>query len=217
MSIIIRESTLYFILQPIIQHFRLARHKAAWRRKNTHNWTQAVNIFPIGRVSVGKRTYGDIRYYSFGNEDEYLTVGNYCSLGGNITFLGGGNHCFSHLSTFPFARHVYGLPTGSDSKGGIEVGDDVWIADGVLVLSGVKIGQGAIIAARSVVTKDVPPYAIWMGNGVKKYRFEQEVCEKLCQLNLGTINLEAYRNYCQCVITSDNVDEIIQAITKLHE
>ena len=118
------------------------------------------------------------------------------------------------MSSFPFARHIYGISTGSDSKGCIEVGDDVWIADGVLVLSGVKIGQGAIIAARSVVTKDVPPYAIWMGNGVKKYRFEEEVCNKLKHLDLGSINLDAYRNYCQCEITRDNVDDVIQAITQ---
>ena len=121
------------------------------------------------------------------------------------------------MSSFPFARHVYGISTGSDSKGRIEVGDDVWIADGVLVLSGVTIGQGAIIAARSVVTKDVPPYAIWMGNGVKKYRFEEKVRNKLSNLDLTKINIDAFRNYCQTEITNENVDKIIQAIQLSNE
>ncbi len=212
MKIINRNSALYYFLQPIMQHYRMARQKSAWRKKNPHNWTEAANIFPLDRVTVGDRTYGDICYRYFGNENEGLSVGKYCSIGGNVTFMGGGNHGFRLFSSFPFARHVYGLPTGSDSKGRIEVGDDVWIADGVLVLSGVKIGQGAVIAARSVVTRDVPPYAIWIGNSVKKYRFDEVVCKKLSVMDLGTINLDVYRNYCQTEITSENVDRILEAI-----
>ena len=217
MKLISKTSTLYFFLFPVIKHFRLARHQAAWRKKNAHNWTQAVNRFPLEKVTVGVRTYGDICYRYFGNENEFLKVGSCCSIGGYVTFLGGGNHSFKFLSSFPFARHVYGLSTGSDSRGGIEVGDDVWIADGVLVLSGVRIGQGAVIAARSVVTKDVPPYAIWMGSGVKKYRFDESVRNKLSCLDLTKINLEAYRRYYECEINSDNVEEIIQAITNSYE
>ncbi len=214
MKLVKRNSILYFFLQPIMDAYRMAKQKSMWRKKNPHNWTKAVSIFPIEKVTVGDRTYGDICYRFFGNENEGLKIGSYCSIGGYVTFMGGGNHDFKLLSSFPFARHVYGLPTESDSKGIIEVGDDVWIADGVLVLSGVKIGQGAIIAARSVVTKDVPPYAIWMGNGVKKYRFENTVCKKLSTVDFSKINLEAYRKYCLTDITNDNVDEIINAITK---
>lgn len=217
MRLINRNSTLYFSLQPIMQAYRIAKHKSAWRKKNPHNWTQASSIFPIDKVSVGDRTYGDICYRYFGNENEGLRIGNYCSIGGYVTFLGGGNHGFKLLSSFPFARHVYGLSTDSDSKGPIEVGDDVWIADGVLVLSGVKIGQGAVIAARSVVTKDVPPYSIWIGTGVKKYRFDESVCKKLNALDLKNINLEAYRKYCLTEINDSNVDEVINAISKSDE
>ena len=213
MRIIKSQSTFYYFLQPIRQHFRIAKQKAAWRKLNPHNWTEAVNIFPLDKVTVGERTYGDICYRYFGNDNEGLSIGKYCSIGGNVTFLGGGNHCLNLLSSFPFARHVYGLQTGSDSKGRIEVCDDVWIADGVLVLSGVKIGQGAVIAARSVVTKDVPPYAIWIGNSVKKYRFDEEVCKKLSSVNLGEINLAAYRDCCQVEINRWNVDSIIELIS----
>ena len=81
MNIISRESTLYFILQPIKQHLRMSRHKSAWRKKNPHNWTQAVSIFPIDKVVVGNRTYGDICYRYFGNENEGLKIGSYCSIG----------------------------------------------------------------------------------------------------------------------------------------
>ena len=90
----------------------------------------------------------------------------------------------------------------------------MWIGDGVTVLSGVTIGQGAIIGAKSIVTKDVPSYAIWIGNKVLKYRFNKEVCEKLSKLDLNRINLVAFRLICNVTITENNVDDIISKISR---
>ena len=86
--------------------------------------------------------------------------------------------------TYPFnalfseGAHITGHPS---SKGDIVIGNDVWIGYQSCILSGVTIGNGAIIGAKSVVTKDVPPYAIVAGNPAKfiRYRFPQETIDKL--------------------------------------
>ena len=212
MNIISRTSVLYFLLAPIMQYYRVAKHKSKWRKKNQHNLTEACNIFPIEKVTVGEHTYGDITFYYFGGEHEYLRIGSYCSIAGNVKFLGGGEHAVNQLFTFPIKRHIYKEDAGEDTKGGIEVGDDVWIGDGVTVLSGVKIGQGAVIGAKSIVTKDVPPYAIWIGNKVLKYRFDDEVIEKLTKLNLRIINIPAFHSFCDIEINNESVDVVIKAI-----
>ncbi len=73
---------------------------------------------------------------------------------------------------------------GATNKGDIKIGNDVWIGMDVVVLSGVTINDGAVIAARTVVTKDVPPYAVVAGNPgrVKKKRFDEETIIKLLEI-----------------------------------
>ena len=97
----------------------------------------------------------------------------------------GGNHKSNWVSTFPFfrpnwsnAKNDHGF---NDSKGDVEIGSDVWLAQGSTILSGVKIGHGAIVAAEAVVTKDVPPYAIVAGNPARivRFRFDMEVINRL--------------------------------------
>lgn len=101
-----------------------------------------------------------------------------------VVFLLGGEHRADWITTYPFnalfgeGAHITGHPS---SKGDIVVGNDVWIGYQSCILSGVTIGNGAIIGAKSVVTKDVPPYAIVAGNPAKfiRYRFPQETIDKL--------------------------------------
>lgn len=107
MKLISRSSALLYFLVPIKQHYKLARFKTAWRKKNPHNLTQAKNIFPMDKVSCGNRTYGELEVYSFGGDSEGLQIGNYCSIAGNVRFLLGGEHPLNQVSTFPFPRHVY--------------------------------------------------------------------------------------------------------------
>ena len=212
MHLIKKNSALYFLLLPLKRRILLAKQQAVWRKRNSHNKTMVKNYFNIDKVRVGCRTYGDIEYYDFGNESASLTIGSYCSIAGNVKFLGGGEHPTNHTSTFPFSRHVYGRAGGEDTKGPIVVGDDVWICDSCIILSGVTIGQGAIIAANSIVTKDVPPYAIWIGNTVAKYRFNKEVREKLCKIAYNSINLNAFSDICDKEVTDYNVDDIVKRL-----
>lgn len=82
----------------------------------------------------------------------------------------------------------------TQAKGNIIVNDDVWIGDSALILSGVEIGQGAVIAAGAVVTEDVPPYAVVGGVPAKviKYRFRDDVIKELVKIDYAKVDREIY-------------------------
>ena len=112
-----------------------------------------------------------------------VRIGKYCSIAANILFYVDGNHQYEHASTFPF----YELGHNKDprnkngwGKGAPTVGNDVWIGNEAVILSGVHIGDGAVVGAHSVVTKDVPPYAIVVGNPARivKYRFPEDLIQE---------------------------------------
>lgn len=117
-------------------------------------------------------------------------VGKYCSIAWNCT-IGGAEHFLHRLSSsfFPFEKR-YGI-IDEDVEGveepyakPVEVGNDVWIAAGVQVLRGVKVGDGAVLGGGTIVTKDVPPYEIWAGVPGKKIgqRFSDEIISDLMEI-----------------------------------
>lgn len=127
-------------------------------------------------------------YESIGDK---LIIGKFCAIAKGIEFImNGANHRMCSVSTYPFNMMGHGwekcTPTLDDLplKGDTVVGNDVWIGQNVTVMPGVKIGDGAIIAANSVVVKDIPPYAIAGGNPCKviKNRFDEELTRYLLQL-----------------------------------
>jgi len=137
----------------------------------------------------------DIGDYSYGNgngsplviydgENEKLKIGKFCSISYNVIIFVGGSHRVDWISTYPFsvffdeAAHIPGHP---QAKGDIIIGNDVWIGEGSTILSGVKIGNGAVVASKSVVTKDVAPYTIVAGNPARpvKLRFSQDIVDQL--------------------------------------
>lgn len=132
-----------------------------------------------GRLSIGRHTYGSPRLLTFRNDDTSLTIGSFCSIGPDVTFVLGGNHATDRVTTFPIAER-FGLPNRTpgfpESKGSITVGDDVWIGFGATILSGVTIGHGSVIAAGAIVNRDVLPFAIVAGIPAKTvgYRFSEE-------------------------------------------
>lgn len=131
-------------------------------------------------------SYGNPIVLSWG-EGTIATVGKYSSISTGTTILLGGEHRIDWVTTYPFstlwpeAVNYKGHPR---TKGNVVIGHDVWIGYEALILSGVTIGSGAVVAARSVVTKDVPPYAIVGGNPAKfiRYRFDQETILKLLSI-----------------------------------
>jgi acetyltransferase-like isoleucine patch superfamily enzyme len=122
-----------------------------------------------GRIVWGEGSYGVPGVVVFeGDHKTRLIVGRYCGIASTATFLLGGVHPVDRAALFPF-RIRWDLPGARmdgfpDSNGDIVVEDGAWVAHEALVLSGVRIGRGSIVAAGAVVTKDVPPYWIVGGN-----------------------------------------------------
>lgn len=205
-------------LMPLLEYYRKAVFQVKWMDRNLHNETVAGNIFPFEKVSVGKGTYGTIHALHFGNKMERLSIGNYCSIAGEVVFLLGGNHKYKRLSTFPFYSKVFsgGPNAPTETNGPITIGDDVWIGCRSIILSGVTVGQGAIIAAGSVVSRNIPSYGIYINGKIVKYRFTENVISKLVRfsLDMDDEQLELLSKCYDVEINDDNVDSILEFIDK---
>src|SRR5215213_5809392 len=147
-------------------------------------------------IEVGEYTYydhpergrefeRDAVLYAFG--PERLVIGRYCAIAAGVRFLmGGANHAELGPSTYPFG--IFGPPwdttmdlvMSAPSRGDTVVGHDVWLGYSALVLPGVTIGDGAVVAAASVVARDVPPYAVVAGNPARvvRSRFSEDDIER---------------------------------------
>ena len=115
-----------------------------------------------------------------------------------------GEHAYKGISTYPFATRYLDKTIDTLSKGDIVINNDVWIGFRSTIMSGVHIGQGAVVAAGAVVTKDVPPYAIVGGVPAKiiKYRFSPEVIEQLLKLDYSKLTDDMIRERIDDLYTS---------------
>lgn len=142
-------------------------------------------------MNVGKGTYGheSINFIKSPDTKYDLYIGKYCSIGENLTIYIGGDHNTRLITTFPFGKKCKHLNSVNGDnvttfKGDVVIGNDVWIGMKCTIMSGVKIGDGAVIAANSHVIKDVYPYSIVGGNPANhiKYRFSKEIIDKLLEI-----------------------------------
>jgi acetyltransferase-like isoleucine patch superfamily enzyme len=153
------------------------------------NEIEIERLKALGVLEIGKFSYGflNIKYW---DKQTRLIIGNFVSIADGVTFLLGGNHRIDWVSTFPFPiafkkndslKKIIGHPS---TKGDICVGHDVWIGQNATILSGVAIGNGAVIGAECVVTNDVPSYAILVGNPgrIVGYRFDETTILKLNEI-----------------------------------
>ena len=188
--------TILNILRAFYYTVKLAYHKAKWRSYNAHNQTVASNIFSFDNISVGRSTYGIITVYRWGSAGEGLHIGNFCSIASGVKFILGGNHHTDTISTYPFEYYYDGGKNVAVSKGPIIVEDDVWIGSDVSILSGITIGKGSVIAASSVVTKDVEPYSIIGGNPsrVLKFRFTTEEMNIIRKVDFAKLDDKTIRD-----------------------
>lgn len=135
-----------------------------------------------GHIEIGKNTTINGQNTDLRASVNKITIGNFCSIARNVTFQEY-NHDYTKLTTYMVRTNLEGKSFKEDliSKGDITLGHDVWIGTQCVVLSGAKIGTGAVIAANSVVTGEIPPYAIAAGSPAKiiKYRFNEEVISNL--------------------------------------
>ncbi len=148
----------------------------------------------IHLLNADRGTYFDRNINIISWSDEYkINVGKYCSIGRDCNFFLHANHRPDWVTTSsqllgPVTHEIseMHMEMGHPScKGDIIVGNDVWIGAKSTIMSGVKIGDGAIVGATSTVTKDVPPYAIVAGNPAKiiKYRFTEEQINSLLKIS----------------------------------
>ena len=146
------------------------------------------------RVKIGRYSYMSVY-----NTISDTSIGSFCSIGSYCT-IGGGVHPLNHVSSSPlfYDKHnIFNTEEFSSEATILKqpqtiIGNDVWVGDMAFIKAGVTVGDGAVIGAHSVVTKDVPPYAIVGGVPAKviKYRFSSEVVEQLMQLDYGKLTDE---------------------------
>lgn len=180
------------------------------------------NILSAPNIIAGDYTYYDdfetvenfkknVKYH-FDFTGDKLIIGKFCQIASGVEFImNGGNHLVDAVSTFPFSIFGNGWESAMEgktfpNKGNTEIGNDVWIGYRSLIMPGVRIGDGAIIATASVVTKDIPPYSISGGNPAQliRMRFDEKTIEKLLQIKWWDWDAEKIAKYAN-LLTSSNV------------
>lgn len=174
---------------------------AVYPNENIKSVCYIKNVITRPNIMVGEYTYYDdingaekfeehvTHHYEFLGDK--LIIGKFCAIARGIEFvMNGANHRMNSVTTYPFNIMGHGWEKAAPAledlplKGNTVVGSDVWIGQNVTVMPGVQIGDGAIIAAGSVVTKDVPPYHIAGGNPLHiiRKRFDDDLIAYLLEL-----------------------------------
>lgn len=148
---------------------------------------------------LGENSYGNPVVLVWNSKDNVIKCGKYCSIGSNVTFLIDGNHNIKSFSSFPFRERLGWdeCPYNNWGKSTPIIGNDVWIGNNTYIYSGVSVGDGAVVAGNSVVTKSVPPYAVVAGNPARivKYRFSPDVVQDLLELKWWDLSENDIRKY----------------------
>jgi virginiamycin A acetyltransferase len=198
--------------------------KKIYPRSNDNQTVYLRNVITNPNIEVGDFTiYNDfckdprdfqtnnVLYHYPINQDR-LVIGKFCSFACGAKFLmTSGNHTLKSLSTYPFPIFYEEWDENLhpkdawDNKGDIRIGNDVWIGYEAVILSGVKIGDGAIVATRAVVTKDVPPYAIVGGVPARivKLRYSDEKIATLLRIKWWDWPVEKIGNSIEALRNGD--------------
>lgn len=152
------------------------------------NAPEQLRDLPEG-VTVGRHTYGhDAQTFRIFMAGAQIEVGSFASFGPEVRVLAGSEHVMTRATTFPLKVRLFD-PDGGNSdeaidRGVTSVGNDVWIGLGAIILSGVSVGDGAVVGAGTIVSKSVPPYAVVVGNPARiiRYRFDAPTRDRLLAL-----------------------------------
>ena len=179
---------------------QFVNHDAAVRTLRTNDGQNSV------LMTFGPGSYLMSGTIVYGVGERHVLVGRYSSLADGLTFNIGQNHNLHNITTYPF-ENLRCLKTGDHqnhaaavNRGQIIIGSDVWIGDNVCLMGGVRIGNGAVIGANAVVAKDIPPYAVAVGNPARviKYRFDEETIRRLQKIkwwNWSAEKIETHRAF----------------------
>jgi acetyltransferase-like isoleucine patch superfamily enzyme len=187
------------------------------------NGTVKTGIIGNSRISFGRFSYGfeNLSIWQWG-EGASLSIGSFCSIAPAVRIFLGGNHRTDWITTFPFG-HVYADELGGQdikghpaTRGDVFIGDDVWIGYGATIMSGIRIGTGAVIAANSNVVKDIQPYEIVGGNPARliRKRFDDEMIALLLELAWWTLPVEIIRAVNRDLSSRPNVKKLRDLIER---
>jgi acetyltransferase-like isoleucine patch superfamily enzyme len=166
------------------------------------------------KPEMGRHSYGSPIVKKWGAENAKCQIGAFCSIADNVQISLGGNHTTDWLTTFPFPAFFPKLgisyPPGKGTKGDVIIGNDVWLADNVSIMSGSIIEDGCAIGANAVVAGHIPAYSIVVGNPGKviKKRFSDEQIEELLKIKWWDWPLEKILERASQLL-SPNIDEFI--------
>lgn len=200
---------------------KLFKKKLSDTNKNGEEYYVKKSKISVGRYTYGYKTLNLIEY----GAGKDLYIGNFTSIGPGVKiFLENGAHDNTLMSTYPF-KHMYkdifegDKHSGSNfknNKGDVRIGNDVWIGMDVLILNGVKISDGAIIGANSVVTKDVLPYEFVAGNPAKsiRFRFEKNEIELLLKLKWWELEDKCIKELVSNLLLKPDANKLKELILK---
>lgn len=187
--------------------------------------TCIVNCKLENNISINRRCYindsciGGFTYFGINTTINFTNIGKFCSIARNVD-IGGFNHDYCLVSTMPSFRFSQ-LTGGGEKiinhpkyKDLCNIGNDVWIAAGANVLHNVTIGDGAIVGAGAVVTKDVDPYTIVAGVPAKviKLRFDKKYINELLEIRWWNWSPEKIKINYELIINSKMSDETIRQL-----
>lgn len=173
-----------------------------------------------GHVQVTNSTMGDYSYIGRNSRLIHADVGKFCSISRQCA-IGMGTHTLDKLSTSPIFTEQHNGTTHSWVKTSTVVpfkrttiGNDVWIGQRVMIMGGVKVGDGAVIGAGAIVTKDVPPYGVVAGVPAKviRYRFNQEQIDEILKSPWWNFPDETLKEHIELFQTSGSIDVVINKL-----
>lgn len=184
----------------------------------------SIKNIEVGDFSYfnGEDFYRDCVKYHHSFSRDKLIIGKFCSISKGVSFImNDANHPTNCITGYPFKyvgnwENLCEVEKSVQNKGNTIIGSDVWIGEKATIMPGVKIGNGAIIASNSVVTKDVSAYTVVAGNPAtyKKQRFEDEIIDKLESLMWWNLDINVINKIIPLLL-DEKIDEAIERIKEI--